>query len=440
MFSSAQVTFGGTTLINAAAGSTDMFVAKYNASGNVVWAKSGGGTGTDVGYGIAVDGPGNVYIVGMFFSPTVLFGSTTLTNAGGGGSDIFIVRYDVSGNVSWAKCAGGAGPDLGYSVAADGNGDAVMTGWFGSTSVTFGTNTLANSASGYNMFLVKYSSSGNVAWAKSAGGTGNENGNCVAVDASNNVFVTGLFDSPAVSFGTTVLTNQGYADCFIVKYDGSGNVLWAKSTGGAYDDAGMSASVSSAGDVYVSGRFASTTLTFGTTILTNVAAGANDLFVAKLDGSGNPLWAVCAGGSYDDISSGVTMDPAGNVFITGKFNSPGISFGSTVLYKACGNDFLIAELSTAVGIQENSFSESLTLFPNPSNGRFEIRSDGSFVGIPVLNIKELEVCNSFGERVSRVLYPSAGSAVDLTAFPPGMYFISVTTENGKVCRCKAILQ
>ncbi len=90
-----------------------MFVVKYDASGNVVWAKSAGGTSNDIGNGIAVDASGNSYVTGYFVSPTITFSTTTLTNASSGTSDMFVVKYDASGNVVWARSAGGTNYDSG---------------------------------------------------------------------------------------------------------------------------------------------------------------------------------------------------------------------------------------------------------------------------------------------------------------------------------------
>src|SRR3989338_2819744 len=129
---------------------------------------------------------------------------------------------------SWAKSAGGASWDLGYSVSTDASGNVYMTGRFNISTITFGTTTLTN-AGDYDIFIVKYDAAGNVLWAKSAGGTSSDVGTCVSTDASGNVLMTGSFQSPAITFGTTTLTSVGYGDIFIVKFDATGNILWAKS-------------------------------------------------------------------------------------------------------------------------------------------------------------------------------------------------------------------
>ena len=146
------------------------------------------------------------------------------------------------------------------------------------------TNTNNNT---FDFFIVKYDTSGNVLWVKSAGGTGNDVSNGVCTNASGNVFITGYFDSPTITFGTTTLTNINAAnDIFIVKYDASGNVLWAKSAGGAGSDVSSGVSIDASGNVIITGGFGSPSISFGTALLTNTKTTVNsmDIFIAKLGG------------------------------------------------------------------------------------------------------------------------------------------------------------
>ena len=266
-------------------------------SQNWLLARAATGSGQQEGLSIATDASGNVFVTGYFASPTITFGTTTLTNAGQ--YDIFLVKYDGTGNVLWAKSAGGTGGDEGWSVSTDASGNVFATGVFSSPTITFGTTTLTNAGIAA-IFIVKYDGAGNVLWAKSAGGIGGDGGYSVATDVAGNVFATGVFSSPTITFGTTTLTNTsgGYADIFLVKYDGIGNVLWAKNAGGTVDDYGWSAATDVSGNVFVTGYFTSATITFGTTTLINNSfAGMEDIFLVKYDGAGNVLWAKSAGGT-----------------------------------------------------------------------------------------------------------------------------------------------
>jgi hypothetical protein len=143
------------------------------------------------------------------------------------------------------------------------------------------------------------------------------------------VFVTGYFNSPAIAFGSTTLTNFGNTNAFIAKYGANGNVLWAKSAGGNVIDEGQSTSTDGNGNVFITGYFSSPTITFGSILLTN--AGNDNVFIAKYDSLGNVIWAKSAGGSSIDEGQSISTDGNGNVYVSGWFSSPTIAFGSTIL-------------------------------------------------------------------------------------------------------------
>ena len=344
-FQSSSITFGTTTLTNV--GNVDIFTVKYDASGNVVWAKSAGGTSGDYGNGIAVDGSGNSYVTGYFQSSNITFGTTTLTNASIGTNDIFTVKYDASGNVVWAKSAGGTSGDAGKGIVVDASGNSYVTGHFLSSSITFGTTTLTNVGS-VDIFTVKYDASGNVVWAKSAGGIEGAGGYSIAVDGSGNSYVNGYFFS-SITFGTTTLTNAGSADIFTVKYDASGNVVWAKSAGGTSADYGNGIAVDGSGNSYVTGYFQSSSIIFGTTTLTNASIGTNDIFTVKYDASGNVVWAKSAGGIAHDFGNAISVDVAGNSYLTGYFQSSSITFSTTTLTNASigSNDIFVTKVGNS---------------------------------------------------------------------------------------------
>ena len=174
-----------------------------------LWANSAGGTTVDRGESIATDLNGNVLVTGFYSSAAITFGSITLTNASASGTDdIFIVKYDASGTVLWAKSAGGISDDFGRSITTDKDGNVLVTGGFSSPTITFGNMTLTNAVFN-DIFVVKYDGSGNLLWAKSAGGNGIENGQSITTDAIGNILITGIFDSPSLTFGNTTISNEG---------------------------------------------------------------------------------------------------------------------------------------------------------------------------------------------------------------------------------------
>ncbi len=342
-FQSSTIIFGSTTLNNT--GFSDMFIVKYDPLGTVLWAKSTGGTGHDSGSGISTDASGNVFVTGYFESSSITFGSTTLNNTGF--SDMFIVKYDASGIVLWAKSAVGTIGDVGYGICTDTSGNVFVTGYFQSSPITFGSITLNSIGFSYDVFIVKYDASGTVLWAKSAGGTNSDYGYKISTDASGNAFVTGIFASSPITFGSITLSSAGSNDMFIAKYDPSGTVLWAKSAGGGNIDGGSDISTDASGNVFVTGGFQSSPITFGLTTLTNTNVGSDDMFIVKYDPAGNVLWAKNAVGAIHEYGYGISTDTSGNVFVTGAFQSSPITFGSITLSSAGSNDIFIAKYDPA---------------------------------------------------------------------------------------------
>jgi hypothetical protein len=192
--------FGSVVLPNS--GSNDAFVAKYDTNGNLIWVKKLGGGGDDRGGGISVSN-GNVYVTG-FFQGTVNFGGTILSSSGG--YDIFIVKFTGDGVFQWAKKAGGYGEDKGFAISSDFSGNAYVTGYFSSTANFSGTN--ITRTGGKDVFIAKYNSSGDLVWVKKTGGSDNDAGNGIKVDNYGRVFVTGGFRYTS-EFGPFTLNSSG---------------------------------------------------------------------------------------------------------------------------------------------------------------------------------------------------------------------------------------
>jgi len=315
----------GTTNLTSV-GTNDVFVQKIDASGNFLWAKSFGSTSNDIGYSISLDALGNVYTTG-FFSETVDFdpgtGTYNLTSAGD--RDIFVHKMDASGNFLWVKSFGGSAFDVGKSLVVDALGNVYTTGSYSGT-VDFdpGTGTSFHTSIGINdVFVHKMDASGNFLWAKSFGGTTGDYGHSIVMDAVGNVYTTGIFYG-TVDFdpgtGISNHTSSGSSDIFVHKMDASGNFLWAKSFGGTSGDWGLSISLDDSANVYTTGYFQGTAnFDTGTGIFNHTSLGNTDVFVHKMDASGNFLWAKALGGSSEDKGSSVSVDAAGNIYTAGHF-------------------------------------------------------------------------------------------------------------------------
>ncbi len=376
-FMSSTILFGSTTLYNT--GDNDMFIVKYDSLGNVKWAKSMVGNSLDKSTNVASDMAGNIFVTGLFASDTLSLSTTNLINIDG--QDMFIAKFDLNGNLLWAKNVGGSISSSflnnvwGNSIETDLSGNVVAAGLFMSQTVTFGSTTLVNNGA-LDVFLVKYDGFGNVIWAKNFGGNDEESITSCAIDKNGNIVITGYFYSPNISFGNQTLLNFAGRDMFVVKFDSAGNVMWAKSAGGNFDDVGCSVAIDSSSDIFITGNFSSSTLIFDTDSL--VKGGAQDLFIAKYDTLGNVLWAnntSSVGGFTYLYSNCITSDNDGNLIITGSFTSTNLTFGTTLLSNQGNSDLFVAKLDDLVNeIQNYHTSNYSVIFPNPAKNSFVIDS------------------------------------------------------------------
>ena len=181
-----------------------------------------------------------------------------------------------------------------------------------------------------------------VPWAVGTGGTGTDQGSAIATLPDGSAIVTGRFQGTA-TFGSTTLTSAGGYDVFVAKVDASGTYAWATGAGGASTDIGYGVSALPDGSVIVTGNF-NGTATFGSTSLTS--AGADDVFVAKVDASGSYVWAARAGGGLSDIGYGVSALADGSAVLTGRFQSRAV-FGSTTLTSSAGLDMFVAKVDAS---------------------------------------------------------------------------------------------
>ncbi len=280
---------------------------------------------------VTTDKNGTAYITGRY-SSSVIFGSNTLACSG---ENAYLVKYDSAGSILWAiqPTDSASSTSSGSFVATDKPGNIYVSGLFNGL-VTFGTFSLRTEESQYSAFLVKYSPSGNVIWAKQASGSASSYSyiSSAAVDDSGNIVVTGYFRD-TVNFGVNRLICNSFENVFLVKYNSSGNVLWAKQAiipSLNCNAMGNSVSTDNAGNVYLLGTFYDT-LSFSSYSVTS--PNSYSAFLAKYSGTGNVLWAKQSINSSiycNGYSSSVVTDKENNLYITGFFEDT-IAFGSYIL-------------------------------------------------------------------------------------------------------------
>ncbi len=353
-FASPTIKFGSITLTKNPSSLSDVFIAKYDANGNALWAKNAKVDQYLDECSIACDANNNVFMTGTFKS-VVTFGGVSLTHTGTSSNDLFIVKYDSNGNVLWAKDVDYTGLLTVTGLSTDLQGNAIVVGHFGwaSNPLTFGSTKLTTKANA-NPFIAKFDQDGAILWARApqqsnqpyASYPANQ---CydVVTDSKGNSYMTGDYvatqSTSLLTFGDITLpTTTNGRNMYLAKYDNAGNVLWVKtsignSTVNSSEDTGFNITLDKNENVIVTGRFESKTINFGSNSLTNYNTGSynvEDIFVVKYDKNGNELWAKKAGGSSDDMGLGTSCDNYGNVYVSGYFASKPASFGSFVLNKS----------------------------------------------------------------------------------------------------------
>ncbi len=431
VFYSSTLTFGNYTLVNS--GTRDLFVAKLDSNGVFLWAKNALGFNFDFGYDITVDNGGNIYVTGEFNSGTIVFDSYLLNNAGG--EDVFIAKYDTDGNVLWAKRAGGAGSDAGFGLSVDHSGNVFMTGQFYSSSITFDTVNLTNTGD-RDYFIVKYDSVGTVQWAVSGDGTGSDYGYRVCNDSLGNVFVTGGFGSSSLVVGSTVLTSNGFDDSFIIKYDSNGNVVWANSIGGTNADVGTGIDINNQGLVFVTGRFSSPVVYVGVDSLFNLTPLLAEAFIVCFDSVGLPLWAKSINGTLVENITGIFCNNDGYVYISGGFQSTEISLGSTTLLNPNGNDGFIAKLDNVIisGLNDLMQTNGFVISPNPFSTYTTI-----YFTEEVMNCS-LKIIDMLGNTLRTTIFNGNQYVIEKELLKPGIYFIQIASQNKNTSFQKCVVQ
>ena len=331
------------------------WIARYNGPGNHY----------DIAYALSVDSSGNVYVTGYSY------GSGT-------GADYATINYDPDGNELWVARYNGpdSSADIAYALSVDTSGNIYVSG------------ESAGSGTGTDYATIKYDSNGNELWVARYNGPGNSTdiANALAVDASGNVYVTGE------SYGSG--TGADYAT---IKYDSNGNELWvARYNGpGNSGDIANALAVDASGNVYVTGGF--------------YESGSHYEFATiKYDSNGNELWVARYNGPGDDFDRAyaLSVDPSGNVYITGQSYGSGTHYDyATIKYDANGNELWVARYNGPGGGADKSYALSVD-----TSGNIYVsgESAGSGTGTDYATVKY----NPDGDELWVARYNGPGSSTD----------------------------
>ncbi len=351
-------------------GSYDMFVARYNNDGNVIWAKSAGGEGDDYGNRVTTNMEHDVLVSGSF-RYTAHFGETTVTSEGN--RDIFIANYSNTGNFHWVKRAGGQGEDRAYDIVSGPEGITYFTGMYNGKAF-FGDHDIMSNGI-VSTYIAKMNAGGQFLWVRNGTGGANDyaRGFGISMDSEGYVYGNGAF-SGSLHFGDGSVEATGGPydfDAYLVKYNHEGVLKWLRKAGGYGNDQGFDLFTDNEGNSFTTGFFSGKAY-FGDHELES--AGKSDVFVAKYNWAGELMWSKRAGGEYQDYSYGISHGnpELSDLFICGNFQEEA-TFDDIVITNWGAFDMFTAKMDYNNDFVNENTGTGFILTPNPSNGSFEIR-------------------------------------------------------------------
>lgn len=300
------------------------------------YANTIGGSAADHANGVAMDADGNAIVVGHYFG-TLTLGDDEYTS--NGNQDAFVAKYDTQGELIWGVAFGGGGADEARAVAVDAQGNCYVAGFVGSFNVDILDQTIT-SLGGYDVMLLKFSSSGELLWTRTYGSASNDMARAVAVDADGAIGIAGAFQGTMV-VGQTTLVSTSSLDGFVARFDSTGNAEWAAQISGPNQVEGRGIAMNADGHTYVSGDFLGGSVTSGG--FTETGGGSFDAFIAGFDALGAPTVLRAFGGTGADSILSLTTHTNGDLIATGYMEGE-VDFDDLTLTGNGNRDILLLKL------------------------------------------------------------------------------------------------
>ena len=353
--------------------------------------------------------------------------------------DAFLAKFNPSGNLIWATYYGGNHLNSTTDdLVIDNLSNLYITGYTFSTvgiATSGAFQTSGDSVNGEE-YLAKFSSSGSLIWATY---DGEYNGLlAVSTDIYNNVYITGNADDTGIAtvgaYQTSFAGGNPFGDAFLAKFSPSGSLLWATYYGGGGDDEANNAVTDKSGNVYISGITNSIAGIATSGAYQTANAGGYDAFLAKFNSSGNLLWATYYGGSGDDYGGDIAIDISGNIYWEGLTNSAsGIATLGAYQTLNISDDydaFLVKfDIPTYTDIEAiNTSQNEITLFPNPATQNINLKYTSNIPAVYTCTISDVtgriveneQIQARAGENISQI---------NVQNLSPGMYIISLQNDN-----------
>ncbi len=412
--------------------------------GQLAWAKVIGGTTNDAVTGFAIVN-NHVYLAGHFGDTLHVNNTTELVS--NGGNDMFVARFDTAGTLVWARSIGGSADDMDAVLEVNAAENIYLAGRFSSPSLTLQSmgspgSLFASGASNY-MLLASYNSGGVYNWSRYIGtGGAAVYAKDIVLHSGGDVIIGGYFTGSAdfdPGTGTNNLTSNGGQDIFMARFNNSGDGVWANNIGGSGDDAALGMAKDTTNRIFVTGYFNST-VDFDPASGTSAATthGGKDFYIARYNADGSHSFSYGLGGPNDDIGTCIAFfAPTSTLYVGGGIGSddadfnPGILNGAPNQYVS-NSDAFIAKYSTAgpLSVGENEV-EMLTIYPNPA-------TDVVNIALPLnAGTTTLKVYNMQGQLIMQKQLTA--TYVDVAELSNGLYTLTLENDKGIIGRSRLMI-
>jgi hypothetical protein len=408
-YSTSGIATTGANQISYGGGSSDAFIAKFNTSGARQWATYYGGSNYDYGYGVAIDGSGNIVITGYTASTSGIATTGAYQTSGGGTNyDAFIAKFNASGARQWATYYGGSGGDNSYGIAVDSNGNIMITGYTASTSGIATTNAYQSSGGGTytDAFIAKFNPAGARQWATYYGGSNDDYCYGIAVDGSGNMVITGS------TYSTSGIATTG---------------AYQTSFGGGFYDAFIASFTSGGGLPVQLTSFDAKLVNKNGVLCTWQTASElnNDRFEIErsLQPTANSQWQTVGKVKGNGTTSSVSSYQFTDALSTNNYQP------STIYYRLRQVDFDgKSSLSDVRVLKLNEVNDEINIYPNPTNDvlTISIATQSSSTSIQLFDIT--------GRNVKSINTQNNTNQIDVGDLCNGIYFINICNPEMNVSR------
>jgi hypothetical protein len=409
-------------------GSGDYWVIKLDSSGNKLWDKTFGGSGTENLRALVQTADGG-YILGGYSSSGISGdksqpnkGSITLTT-----SDLWIIKINANGNKIWDKTIGGTSQDALADLTLASDGGLIIGGYSQSN---IGGDKTQPSRGLSDYWIVKTDATGNKVWDKTFGGSDNDFITCIRQTATGNFFIGGYSNSGAG--GDKTQPSKGFEDYWFLKLDSLGNKIWDKSFGTSATDV-IRDFVEVPGGGFLIAGYTAANINGDKSQISN---GGADIWILKLDLNGMKVWDHSFGGNNDDWPADIYFSPDGSFLIAAE-SASGISSDKSQPCRGITDHWVIKVGNTVTGVLEERSPLSFSVFPNPANGQLRIQFNNLKTDKAEVTLRDLTGREVYREVIN--VSDSGLQEVFLSTSAKGMYLLQLKA-NDQTTTQKIILE